>query len=44
MRESSKESRMQGCYNFLKGGYQKKATQAFIDILTENNRFKTIFG
>lgn len=38
------ESRMQGCYHFLKGGYQKKATQAFIDILTENNRFKTIFG
>ena len=38
------ESRMQGCYHFLKGGYQKKTTQAFIDILTENNRFKTIFG
>lgn len=38
------ESRMQGCYHFLKGVYQKKATQAFIDILTENNRFKTVFG
>ena len=38
------ESRMQGCYHFLKGVYQKKSTQAFIDILTENNKFKTVFG
>ena len=38
------ESRMLGCYHFLKGVYQKKSTQAFIDILTENNRFKTVFG
>lgn len=36
------EGRMLGCYHFLKGGYQKKSTQAFIDILTENNRFKTV--
>ena len=32
------ESRMLGCYHFLKGVYQKKATQTFIDVLTENNR------
>ena len=38
------ESRMQGCYHFMKGVYQKKSTRAFIDILIENNRFKTIFG
>lgn len=36
------ESRMLGCYHFLKGVYQKKATQTFIDILTENNRYKAI--
>ena len=36
------ESRMLGCYHFLKGAYQKKATQTFIEILTENNRYKTI--
>ena len=36
------ESRMLGCYHFLKGVYQKKATQCFIDILSENNRFKAI--
>ena len=38
------ESRMLGCYHFLKGVYQKKATRTFIDILTENNRYKTIWG
>lgn len=37
------ESRMLGCYHFLKGVYQKKATETFIDILTENNRFKALF-
>ena len=31
------ESRMQGCYHWLKGVYRKKSTQAFIDILIENN-------
>lgn len=38
------ESRMLGCYHFMKGVYQKKSTQAFISILLENNRFKSIFG
>ena len=38
------ESRMLGCYHFLKGVYQKKSTQAFINFLTENNKFKTIPG
>ena len=33
------ESRMLGCYHFLKGAYQKKATKVFIDILTENNLY-----
>ena len=32
------DSRMLGCYHFLKSVYQKKSTQAFIDFLTENNR------
>lgn len=31
------ESRMQGCYHCMKGVYRKKSTQAFIDILIENN-------
>ena len=31
------ESRMQGCYHCMKGVYQKKSTQTFIDILIENN-------
>ena len=34
------ESRMQGCYHFMKGVYQKKSTQTFIDILVENSRFR----
>jgi LysR family cyn operon transcriptional activator len=36
------ESRMLGCYHCLKGVYQKKTTRAFIQILTENNRFRSI--
>ena len=38
------ESVMHGCYHFLKGVYQKKSTRTFISILTENNKFKAIFG
>ncbi len=37
------EGRMYGCYHFMKGAYRKRATDAFIRILTENNSFRSVF-
>ncbi len=37
------EGQMEGCYHYLKGAYVKKAAQAFIQLLTENNTFNRTF-
>jgi len=33
------DSKMDGCYHFLKGSYHKTSAVRFIDLLTENNSF-----
>ena len=38
------DSRMDGCYHYLKGSYHKNAAQKFVEFLKENNSFNQTFG
>ena len=38
------DSRMDGCYHYLKGSYLKTAAQKFVELLQDNNSFNQTFA
>ena len=38
------DSRMDGCYHYLKGSYLKTSAQKFVELLQENNSLNQTFA